>query len=119
MTHLLAVCLAVAGQMEIPPGVGKIEVSVGPAKTAIEVFTYKQDAYRDRPLFLVFHGVLRHADQYRDHARDLGDKLGVLIAAPRFDLERFPIESYQRGGVTRQGQVVPRDEWTFSLIAGM
>jgi glycerophosphoryl diester phosphodiesterase/dienelactone hydrolase len=119
MTHLFVLCLAAAGQMGIPAGAGKIEIVVGPAQTEIEVFTYKPAEYRDGPLILVFHGVLRNADEYRDHARQLGDRLGAVIAAPRFDNERFPIESYQRGGVLKQGQPVPRDEWTFSLVPGI
>ncbi len=116
MTLLFALYLAATGQTEIPTGAGKIEVAVGPARTAIEVFTYKPAEFRDGPLILIFHGVLRNADEYRDHARQLGDRLGAVIAAPRFDNERFPIESYQRGGVLKQGQPVPREEWTFSLI---
>ena len=119
MTHLIVLCLAVVGQVEIPAGTGKIDVTVGPARTPIEVFTYKPAAYREGPLILVFHGVLRNADEYRDDARELGDRLGALIAAPRFDVERFPIESYQRGGVLKQGQPAPRDEWTFSLVPGI
>lgn len=119
MTPLMVLLVAAVGQMEFPAGAGKIDVTVGPARTAIEVFTYKPAAYRDGPLILVFHGVLRNADEYRDHARELGDRLGALIAAPRFDVERFPIESYQRGGVLKQGQPAPRDGWTFSLVPGI
>jgi glycerophosphoryl diester phosphodiesterase/poly(3-hydroxybutyrate) depolymerase len=116
MSPVSSVCLALLGQAAIPVGSGKLELPVGPRRSVIEVFTYKPAAYRDGPLILVFHGVLRNADTYRDHSRDLADRLGALIAAPCFDLERFPIESYQQGGVVRNGQAVPRDEWTFSLI---
>ncbi|MBI3861903.1 MAG: hypothetical protein HY290_08395 [Planctomycetia bacterium] len=119
MTYLFVLCLAASEQTAISAGSDKIDLTVGPAKTAVEVFTYKPAAYRDGPLILVFHGVLRNADQYRDHARELGDRLGALIAAPRFDLERFPIESYQRGGVVKQGQPAPREEWTISLVPGI
>jgi hypothetical protein len=39
-----------------------------------------------------------------------------MIVAPRFDLERFPFDSYQLGGVVQAGRAVSRDEWTFSRI---
>ncbi len=116
MPHTLVLWLALFGQSQIPAGADTIEIEVGPARTTIEVFTYKPENYRDGPLILVFHGVLRNADEYRDHSKSLGDRLGSLIAAPRFDKERYPNESYQQGGIRRQGEPVPRDEWTFSRI---
>jgi glycerophosphoryl diester phosphodiesterase len=116
MTQVFVIWLALAGDTGIPAGAAKIEVTAGPDRTAFEVFTYKPAAYRDGPLIIVIHGVLRNADQYRDHAQELGDRLGAVIAAPRFDKERFPTESFQQGGIERDGQIRPRDEWTFSRI---
>jgi glycerophosphoryl diester phosphodiesterase len=116
MTNTLVLWLALLGQSAISSGADTVAVEVGPGRTPIEVFTYKPESYRDGPLILVFHGVLRNADEYRDHSKSLGDRLGALIAVPRFDQERFPNESYQQGGIRRQGVPVPRDEWTFSRI---
>src|SRR5258708_6189319 len=116
MTHTFVLWLALCGQSASPTGADTIEIEVGAGRTPIEVFTYKPESYRDGPLILVFHGVLRNADEYRDHSKSLGDRLGALIAAPRFDKERFSNESYQQGGIRRQGTPVPRDEWTFSRI---
>ena len=116
MQHVFVLWLALAGDAGIPVGAAKIEVPVGPDQTALDIFTYKPAAYRDGPLIIVIHGMLRNADQYRDHAQDLGDRLEALIAAPRFDKERFPTESFQQGGIQREGRIRPRNEWTFSRI---
>jgi glycerophosphoryl diester phosphodiesterase len=116
MTHTFVLWLALIGQSAIPDGADTITMEVGPGRTPIEVFTYKPESYRDGPLILVFHGILRNADEYRDHSKALADRLGALIAAPRFDKERFPNERYQQGGVRRQEGPVPRDDWTFSRI---
>jgi glycerophosphoryl diester phosphodiesterase len=116
MTHTLVLWLALFGQSQIPAGADTVSVEVGPERTPIEVFTYKPESYRDGPLILVFHGVLRNADEYRDHSKTLAERLGALAAVPRFDKERFPNESYQQGGIRRQGIPVSRDQWTFTRI---
>src|SRR5207302_8339535 len=114
--HTLVLLLALCGQPAIPTGADTIAIEVGSGRTPIEIFSYKPESYRDGPLILVFHGVLRNADEYRDHSKGLADRLGALVAVPRFDKERFPNESYQQGGIRRQGAPVLRDEWTFSRI---
>jgi dienelactone hydrolase len=116
MTQVFVLWLALAGEAGIPAGADKIEVTAGPDQTALDVFTYKPAAYRDGPLIIVIHGILRNADQYRDHAQELGDRLGAVIAAPRFDKERFPTESFQQGGIQRAGEIRPGEEWTFSRV---
>jgi glycerophosphoryl diester phosphodiesterase len=117
MTGICFLWLALAGQSAIPTGADRIEVTVGPQQASLEVFTYKPAAYRDGPLIVVIHGVLRNADEYRDHAQEMGDRLGALIAAPRFDKDRFPTESFQQGGVFREGAVRAKDDWTFSRVS--
>jgi pimeloyl-ACP methyl ester carboxylesterase len=98
----------------IPVGNGRFEAEVGSQR--IEVFTYRPAGFRDGPLLVVCHGVLRNAEEYRDHARKLADRLDMLIAAPRFDRERFPSERYQRGGLLVNGRLAPREEWTWSAV---
>ena len=69
-------------------------------------------------MIMVFHGVLRNADEYRDDAKGMGDRFGALIVAPKFDTKTFPAIKYNRGGVLREdGTIAPRKEWTWSLIA--
>jgi len=63
------------------------------------------------------HGVLRNADEYRDHAVAMGDRFGALVVAPKFDSERFPSRLYQRGGIQREDKsAAPPEEWTYALI---
>jgi len=97
----------------VPAGAAKMMVDVG---QPIEVFTYKPSTYTDGPLIVVFHGVGRNADDYRDFAITLAERFGAIVAAPRFDKARFPYEAYQRGGITKHGQAQPREAWTFSLL---
>lgn len=98
---------------------GSFEITVRASSYPIQVFTYKPGSYDplSSPLLVVFHGVLRNADEYRDDARELGERLGALVIAPKFDLERFPTDQYQRGGLFREnGTLAPRDEWTYALV---
>src|SRR5438045_2409369 len=78
-----------------PLGSAKHTVSVG--NTQLDIFTYKPKNYKNGPLLLIFHGVARNADTYRDSAITLGDQHGALIVAPLFDEKRFPSRLYQRG----------------------
>jgi poly(3-hydroxybutyrate) depolymerase len=98
----------------LPAGSGQVEVEV--AGLNLDVFSYKPPEYKDGPLIVVFHGMLRNADTYRDHGRALGDRFGALVVAPRFDLQRFPNEAYQEGGLFKQGKLQDREHWTWSLV---
>jgi pimeloyl-ACP methyl ester carboxylesterase len=98
-----------------PAGTNVLAVTLG--QTPIRVFTYRPAEYRDGPLIVVFHGMNRNADTYRDNARGLGDRFGALIAAPEFDGKRFPSEAYQRAGITRKGKAQPQEAWTATMVA--
>jgi len=91
-----------------------IEVEPG---TKIEVFGYRPSTYRKDRLFVVFHGTLRNADEYRDHSVAMAEKFGALVIAPKFDEKRFPSWRYQRGGVlNRDGSPRLRVEWTYAMV---
>ena len=80
--------------------------------TRLRLFTYRPQC-ANPTLLLVFHGISRNADGYRDHARVLADHLCALVVAPEFDKERFPTWTYQRGGIVDQrGNLRPSAEWT-------
>lgn len=99
----------------IPVGKGEIEVTVN--DVPLQVFTYRPEQYRDGPLILVFHGILRNADEYRDHAVGMGERFGALIAAPKFDDERFPRRRYQQAGIVEEdGRPTPPDQRTGAFI---
>ncbi|MBM4003354.1 MAG: hypothetical protein FJ295_08715 [Planctomycetes bacterium] len=104
-----------AEQSPLPEGTGQVAVSV--QDRPIELFTYKPPGFRSGPLIMVFHGVLRNADEYRDHARGMGDRHQALIVAPRFTEADFPLEKYQLGGLRVNGSIRPSSEWTWQWVA--
>src|SRR4051812_813660 len=100
-----------------PEGESKLEITVDDRPLTVHV--YKPASYRGGPMLMVFHGLGRDAEQYRDYSKPLADRRGLLVVAPRFDAERFPFEKYTRGGLMRDGHVAPRAEWTWSLVPGI
>jgi poly(3-hydroxybutyrate) depolymerase len=107
--------LLLAEPQAIPAGKGEIAVTINDAP--LQVFTYRPATYTDGPLILVFHGILRNADEYRDHAAGMGDRFGALIAAPKFDDVRFPRRRYQQAGIVEEdGRPTPADQRTGASI---
>jgi poly(3-hydroxybutyrate) depolymerase len=113
LTLLLGCLPCVTHANPLPVGASSLTVDAG---GPIEVFTYRPPTYRDGPLIFVFHGVQRNADDYRNFAITLAERFGAIVAAPRFDRERFPYDDYQQGGIKHDGQIQPRDQWSFSWI---
>ncbi len=103
-----------AGAAPIPEGFGKIEAGSG--SNTITVFTYKPATYKGGPLLVVFHGLLRNAEDYCHNAAPLADRFNFLIAAPLFDTNRFSNDDYNRGGIIKNGVIQPRDKWTFARV---
>lgn len=111
------VACPVGSAVAAPLAMGRGEIACAATAETIRVFTYKPAAYRDGPLVVVCHGVGRNAEEYRDHAIALAERCNVLVVAPLFDKERFPLARYQRGGlVGPKGEVQPREEWTYAFI---
>lgn len=110
---LLMACLT-AEPSTFTVGKGEVEITVG--EVPLKCFTYRPQHYKDGPLLFVFHGVLRNASEYRDHAVGMADRFGALVVAPLFDDERFPLAKYQHGGIVRDGKAVPADERTGAMI---
>lgn len=101
------------------PGVapeGKGEVSVGEGDRAIQVFTYKPKGFSNGPIFFVFHGAKRNADDYRDWSIALAEKHHAMVAAPLFDQERFLAHLYSWGGIlTKDGKLRNEKGWSFPI----
>lgn len=110
---LLLACLAVEPS-SFAAGKSEVEITVG--DVPLQCFVYRPETYKDGPLLFVFHGVLRNASEYRDHAVGMGDRFGALVVAPRFDPERFPNTKYQQGGIVKEGKAVPANERTGAMI---
>jgi hypothetical protein len=51
-----------------PLPVGKSRFAFDLDGVSLEVFTHKPARYRGERMIIVLHGVLRNADEYRDHA---------------------------------------------------
>jgi dienelactone hydrolase len=112
---LLSAAVWVAIAPGIPRGAAMIEIEV--VGRPIRVYTYTPPTYRDGPLLIVFHGLARNAEEYRDFARELADQAGAIVAAPEFDEDRFPYQKYTRGGLRRaDGSIAPRSDWTWTLV---
>jgi len=82
----------------------------------IRVFSFKPAGYQDGPLLVVMHGMDRNAEDYRDRAMVMAEKFGALVVVPEFDLKQFPIEAYQRGGITLDGKPQPAEKWTLHAV---
>jgi poly(3-hydroxybutyrate) depolymerase len=99
----------------IPAGLGSQDITT--TGGVIKVFTYKPSLYKDGPLVLVFHGVNRNAEDYRNFAIAVAERFKVIVAAPLFDKERFPSDAYIRGGLlNKDGSLRPREQWTYALV---
>jgi len=95
---------------------GDFQFECSHADRAIQVFGYRPPGYEGGSLLVLFHGASRNARGYRDGARKLADKLGMLLVVPEFDRVRFDVEAYQEGGIMKQGKVQPPSAWTFSYL---
>ena len=95
---------------------GKGEVSVGEGDRTIQVFTYKPKGFSNGPIFFVFHGAKRNADDYRDWSIALAEKHHAMVAAPLFDQERFLAHLYSWGGIlTKDGKLRNENGWSFPI----
>ena len=115
-TALVWLFASVAAAAEaIPAGRGRIDVPFRDAP--LTLFTYKPANYREGPLLVVFHGVVRNAEAYRDFAIPMADRFGVVLVSPLLDEGRFPEEWYQRAGLLdAEGKAKPREQWMFAVV---
>ena len=111
---IMSLLLTDANDASIPVGKSVVETRFG--EVTLKLFTYKPKDFDDGPLIMVFHGVLRNADEYRDDSVEMGDRFRALIVAPLFDSDTFPKPMYQFGGIVRNGQATPREEWTGQYV---
>lgn len=117
---ILALVLAVG----LGAGLGAEPLPVGPSKIALDVRGIVLDAYAHKPklwdgerVLLVFHGVKRNADEYRDNAVGLSERFRMLVVAPCFDEARFPSRAYQRGGILKEdGTAADAKDWTYAYV---
>ena len=114
MQTLLMTSLLLFSADPLPVGKSAIEVRFG--EVPLKLFAYKPAEFRDGPMLMVFHGVLRNAEEYRDHSIPMGDRFGALIVAPLFDEQTFPLAKYQLGGIVADGKATPAEERTGEYV---
>jgi hypothetical protein len=105
---------AVAPLQAEPIGTGRQTVDVN--DTPMVVFTYRPAGCSDPALLMVFHGITRNAQSYRDYTRALADRLCLLVVAPVLEESAFPGWRYQRGGIVKNAEVQDRRDWTGNVI---
>lgn len=79
----------------------------------VETYTPAACAQKPCPLLIVIHGAGRNAANSRDYWIEAADRYGVLVAAPRFDKERFSGRLFQQGNVRGEPD---RSKWTFGVV---
>lgn len=114
MQSLILASLLVFAADPLP--VGKSAINVQFENASLKLFTYKPNSFKDGPMLMVFHGVLRNAEEYRDHAIPMGERFGALIVAPHFDDVAFPKEKYQFGGILVGGKAAPPEQRTGEYV---
>jgi pimeloyl-ACP methyl ester carboxylesterase len=100
-----------------PIGTGRQTVDVNGAPMV--VFIYRPAECSDPSLLMVFHGIARNAQSYRDYTRALADRLCLLVAAPVFEEQAFPGWRYQRGGIVKNAAVQSRRDWTGNVVVDL
>lgn len=85
----------------------------------LNIFTYKPATYKDGPILVVFHGVKRNAEDYRNFAITMGERFKAIIVTPMFDSIRFSSARYQRGGIMKGDKAQPQEKWTYSMVPGI
>lgn len=114
---MIAVQSAVPPVIAAPAPSGPGQMIVDASGVKLTVFTYRPGGCRVQGTLIVFHGLNRNADAYRDDVRPLADRLCLFVAAPLFDELRFPTWRYQRGGVVDHDAMQPERNWTVGLVA--
>lgn len=86
-----------------------------PVWRSIEVQTYTPAACAAKPcpLLVVIHGNGRNAASSRNYWIDAAERHGVLVAAPRFDKQRFSSRLFQQGNVRGEAD---KGKWTFGIV---
>jgi poly(3-hydroxybutyrate) depolymerase len=111
---VLAIPHAFAGDW--PVGPGKVPWESGSKK--LDLFVHRPKSFDPKTgrILFVFHGINRNAEEYRDWAIPLAEATGGLLVVPHFDKEAFPTTAYQQGNVMKGGKIMPREQWTWSLL---
>ncbi|EDY80802.1 hypothetical protein VDG1235_419 [Verrucomicrobiia bacterium DG1235] len=107
MRYLISIAAALIGFSSAL--FGKIDADMGSFSfpnprtgEAVRVFYVKAHSYDpSQPPIMVFHGLKRNADEYRDNWIKLAIKYGFFVVAPEFNKKSYPdSDAYNLGGIT-------------------
>ena len=83
---LAFLAMAILGWAEAAPlAMGTSQVEMPNGSEPVTLFTYKPPTYTDGPLLIVFHGVGRNAEEYRNFAITMAERFKAIVVAPMFD----------------------------------
>jgi poly(3-hydroxybutyrate) depolymerase len=70
------------------------------------------------PVLFVHHGINRNGYDYRDYWLPLVDETGVLVIAPEFSKESYPLSRWYNFGNLRdeEGRPQPREQSTYAIV---
>lgn len=115
LAGLLLAATVSFGADPLPAGSSKVVMDFDGLE--LEVYAHKPAQWDGKRALIVFHGVNRNADEYRDHAIGMGERFGMLVVAPKFDEARFPSRKYQRGGILEEdGSAADAKAWTYAYV---
>jgi len=104
----------------LEPGVGSFEFTIPRSGQTMTVHYVRAENYNPaHPPVMVFHGMLRNPDEYRDTWIGLAREHGLFVVAPHFSAEQFPgTESYNLGNLfASETDLTPKPEaaWSYPV----
>jgi len=99
--------------------------TLGATKDDMKVFYYRPEKWTNKnPIMMVFHGMNRNADTYRDNWIKLADQYNFLVICPEFTSKKFPgVRYYNAGNVAdvdeyedKVGDFYPKKDWIFKVV---
>jgi hypothetical protein len=105
----------------LPTGRGVFEMHSPAHQRNIEIHYYLPENYSpSTPPVMVFHGMKRNADFYRDSWIDLADEFGFLVLTPLFSEELFPgTTGYNLGNLFTSEEPIapptPAATWSYAV----
>jgi pimeloyl-ACP methyl ester carboxylesterase len=117
---LLWLTVAAAGLSQAGCSLNRDESRSGIASAYIRgekftVYSHHPEGCEDPMIMLIFSGAARKAQAAIDGAVDFANRHCLVLYAPLLDKKRFPIWSYQEGGVVRRERYRDRRDWTVWL----
>ncbi|MDQ0203568.1 alpha/beta hydrolase [Pectinatus haikarae] len=115
----------VSADVILPNGAGSFviqESATGANEDPMPVFYYRPTAWTaDRPVVLIFHGVRRNADKYRDDWIKYAEQYNMLIICPEFSKSKYPgVRYYNIGNVAdsddASAMLQPKEKWIFPVV---